>query len=123
MTVVNGAISVPAIDERARVLNVLQMYENGALKGSDSSRPPVLALMCKTVLDIRRLNRNILDRLKERSWHGFDEKHPTIGTEILLRIDDASGIHVELMEWTEEDEQYEDDFSEVGLWMLLPEIE
>ena len=117
-----GTINLAPIDERTRVLNVLQMYENGSLH-NEGERIPVLALMCKTVLDIRRLNRKFVDKINERSWHGFDDSDPAIGDEILIRIDDASGIHVELMEWTDDDENYFDTDSVGVLWMKLPGIE
>lgn len=54
------------VPEQVRVLNVLNMFENGDM-GDPKANPRtmrVLPLMCKTVLDIRRLNRKLLDRNK-----------------------------------------------------------
>ena len=52
------------VPEQMRVLNVLNMFENGDM-GDPQANPRtmrVLPLMCKTVLDIRKLNRKLLDR-------------------------------------------------------------
>lgn len=114
-----------AAPEQERVLNVLQMYENGALcePGTSPKSMRVLPLLCKTVLDIRNLNRKLIDKLDVRSWKGFDVIRPRIGDEILVRIEDASGVHVELMEWTEEDIEFFDTDSGDVRWMKLPPID
>ena len=113
----------PDLPEQERVLNVLGMFERGEMH-TEGKPMRVLPLMCKTVLSIRKLNRLLLDKIKNRSWLRFDVRHPEDGDEILVRFDDASGIHVELMEWTEDDEEFfhlVDDNEQVW-WMKLPPI-
>ena len=110
-----------AASEQTRVLNFLQMYENGSLGDTDTPATTMraLPLMCKTVLDIRRLNSKLLTKLEARSWKRFSEVRPDVGDEILIRTEDPSGVHVELLEWLEEDIEFFDTDSEGSLWMLL----
>ena len=111
------------LPEQERILNVLGMYERGELH-TEGKPMRVLPLMCKTVLSIRKLNRLLLDKIKSRSWLAFSERHPEIGDEILLRFDDTSGIHVECVEWTEDDEEFFDFAGDDGAaWMKLPPLE
>lgn len=62
-TVHSGAAS-----EQFRVLNVLNMFENGDFGPTDMSptKMRVLPLMCRTVLKIRELNRKLLDQFEEK---------------------------------------------------------
>lgn len=88
------AINVPDPGEKVRVLNLLQMYENGALT-IKNQRLSAIALMCKTVLDIRKYNRKLICALDSRKWRTFDngEFLPTIGKSILLRDEHGKDVH------------------------------
>jgi len=122
-----STITSGMLPEQTRVLNTLNMFTSGALgdPNEPGGRMRVLPLMCKTVLAIRKLNRKLIDQLAERSWTLFDKRHPATGDEILVRFDDPSGIHVELLEWTDEDEEFYDfaGRDESVAWMKLPGLE
>ncbi len=55
-------------DEKNRILNILQMYTNGALT-EKGHRIGIIPLLCKMVIAIRLLNRKSLDQIADRSWH------------------------------------------------------
>ena len=122
MNNVHTGATTDAGTEQFRILNFLQMFENGAM--GDVTQPATmraLPLMCKAVVDIRKLNRKFINQLRDRSWKHMDENHlPKIGEEVLIRIEDSHGISVELIEFTENDEHLCD--GDDVQWMKLPEL-
>ena len=82
-------IQIPNVDERVRVLNLIQMYENGSLTPVPGQPLRVAALLCKTVVNIRKINRSFINQLRERDWRPFTEgNYPEEGEEILARLHD-----------------------------------
>lgn len=103
--------------ERVRVLNALQMFENGGMGdavGTDG-RMRLLPLMCKTVIEIRKLNKKLLEQLKERSWKPFTET-PVVGDRLLVLLLDGEVVTITVRET--------DDFTEYAhLWMKVPSVD
>ncbi len=78
-----------AATEQVRVLNFLQMFENGAMGDvTQATTMRALPLMCKTVLDIRKLNRKLINQLEALKWRSFKEgSYPDQNEEILMQLD------------------------------------
>ena len=73
-------------DEKNRILNILQMYTNGALT-AEGQRIGIIPLLCKMVIAIRALNRKSLDQVADRSWHKLNAETslPRINKPVWLR--------------------------------------
>ncbi len=116
---INGATTVPDPGEQVRILNMLQMYENGALT-VEGQRMGVLPLMCKAVIDVRKYNRKILGKLAAREWRSFEENsYPREDETVLMYLSCSSVIltHFEKSEILT--------FEEEGVvgWLRIPELE
>jgi len=112
-------IPIPDVDERIRVLNIIQMYENGVL--SKPGQPlGVAALMCKALLDIRKLNRKFINQLQERNWRPFTEgNYPEEGEEIVAMLHDE---HIVITLFGRDD--IEDMVNEgIESWLRIPKFE
>ena len=112
-----GEIAIADVNEQTRVLNLLQMYENGALS-TPGERLRALPLMCKTVGDIRKLNRKLLNQLREWDWRPFEENSfPKEDEEVLMQL---SCDRIILTHFNAEDI---DTFEQEGVirWMRFPE--
>ena len=64
-----NAVKTLNADEKNRILNILQMYTNGALTAEGQQRIGIIPLLCKMVIAIRQLNRKSLDQIADRNWH------------------------------------------------------
>ena len=115
MTVHSGVAT-----EQVRVLNFLQMFENGAMGDTtQGTTMRALPLMCKAVLDIRKLNRKLLNQLKERNWRPFEEEYyPDEDEEVLMALSCRRAIltHFKL----EDVETFEQEG--VESWLRIPKL-
>ena len=106
--------------ERVRVLNLLQMYENGALN-NPGERLSALALMCKTVVDIRKLNRKLLARFGWKQIRAEDEWVLPVDEWVFVRWNDGHE------EWYTYEARDRDDTPEMWEdathWMAVPPLE
>ena len=118
MPYTNGELVVPDPGEQVRVLNLLQMYENGALS-TKGQRLGVAALLCKTVINIRKLNRKFINQLRERDWRPFVEgSYPNEDEDIVARLHDGHTIITHFRD---------EDIEEMGIegvehWLRLPKF-
>lgn len=103
--------------EQQKVIELLNRYAVDEIRNDD------LKLMCDTVMSVRTLNRKLLDRLNARSWKPFTENKPSIGDDVLIRYEDPTGLHIEFMEWTEEDEEFFEDEGGTVHWMRVPRLD
>ncbi len=114
------SVHTGAATEQIRVLNFLQMYKNGAL--GDTTHSPTmraLPLMCKTVLDARKLNRSFINQLRERNWRPFTEgNYPEEGEEIVARLHDG---HIVITLFGQDDIE---DMQNEGIenWLRIPKF-
>lgn len=82
----SNEITIADPGEQTRILNLLQMYENGALS-TKGQQLRVLPLMCKAVIDIRKYNRKLLNQLRKLDWRPFKEdRYPNEDEEVLMQL-------------------------------------
>lgn len=82
----SNEITIADPGEQTRILNLLQMYENGALS-TKGQQLRVLPLMCKAVIDIRKYNRKLLNKLRKLDWRPFKEdRYPNEDEEVLMQL-------------------------------------
>ena len=114
------AIQIPDVDERVRVLNLLQMYESGSLMPVKGQPLRVAPLLCKTIINIRKMNRSFISQLQERDWRPFTEgNYPEEGEEILARLHDE---HIVITLFGKDDIE---DMQNEGIenWLRIPKFE
>ena len=120
----NTAIAAGGVPERNRVENVINMFKAGELGDPNSPNLRVFPLVCKAFVALESDAKVLLEELRQRSWVALAETHPKVGDEILTRFEDEAGLHVEFMEWTEEDGEFFSNEAESNdiYWMRLPPI-